>query len=80
VEAINRAIGGSSIVAARRFPSGDTILTFKGNTKVDKYAKGRAWVREAFGDTAEIWWREFAVIAKGLPAANLKAIHSSQEL
>jgi hypothetical protein len=28
VEAANRAIGGSSVVAARRLPSGDTIPVF----------------------------------------------------
>jgi len=80
VEATNRAPGGSSVVVARRLPSGNTILTFEGNTKVEEHTKETAWVRKAFGDTAEIRRREFTVISKGLLAARLQAIHSSQEL
>jgi hypothetical protein len=37
VDAANRAIGGSSVVAARRLPSGDIILSFEG--KADESTK-----------------------------------------
>ena len=33
VEAANKAIGGNSIVAARRLQSGNTVLTFQGNAE-----------------------------------------------
>jgi hypothetical protein len=78
VEAANRAIGGSSVVAARRLPSGDTILTFEG--KADEYTKETAWVQAAFGSSAQVRPREFTVIAKGLPAQRLRAIHDPQQV
>jgi hypothetical protein len=73
VEATNRAIGGNSVVAARRLPSGDTILTFEGKT--EEYTRENTWVQAAFGFSAQVRPREFTVIAKGLPAQRLRAIH-----
>jgi hypothetical protein len=78
VEAANRAIGGSSVIAARRLPSGDTILTFQGKT--EEYTRETTWVQAAFGSSAQIRPREFAVIAKGLPAQRLRAIHDPQQV
>jgi hypothetical protein len=78
VQAANTAIGGSKVVAARRLPSGDTILTFAG--KAEEYTKDTAWVQAAFGTTAQMRTREFAVIAKGLPAQRLKAIHDPHQV
>jgi hypothetical protein len=78
VQATNTAIGGSKVVAARRLPSGDTILTFAG--KVEEYTKDTAWVQAAFGTTAQVRPREFTVIAKGLPAQRLKAIHDPHQV
>ena len=75
VEAANKAIGGSSVVAARRLPSGDTILTFEG--KAEEHAKDTAWVQATFGSSAQVRPREFTVVAKGLPARRLRAIHDS---
>jgi hypothetical protein len=76
VDAANRAIGGSSVVAARRLPSGDIILSFEG--KADESTKETAWVQTAFGSSAQVRPREFTVIAKGLPAQRLRAIHDPQ--
>jgi hypothetical protein len=73
VEATNKAIGGKDVVAARRLPSGDTILTFEG--KASEYTKETAWVQAAFGASAQVKAREFTVITKGLPAQRLRAIH-----
>ena len=78
VEAANKAIGGSSVVAARRLPSGDTILTFEG--KAEEHTKDTAWVQATFGSSAQVRPREFTVVAKGLPARRLRAIHDSQQV
>jgi hypothetical protein len=82
VEAVNKAMGGGSgsgrAVAARRMPSGDTVLTFSSNT--DTITKDTEWVQTAFGHTAEVKRREFTVVAKGLPAARLRTIHDPQAL
>ena len=47
VEAANKAIGGNSVVAARRLQSGDTVLTFQGNA--EGFTKETKWVEAAFG-------------------------------
>jgi hypothetical protein len=78
VEAANRAIRGSDVVAAHRLPSGDTILTFEG--KAEEYTKETAWVQTAFGSSTQVRPREFTVIAKGLPAHRLWAIHDPQQV
>jgi hypothetical protein len=78
VEAANKAIGGSDVIAARRLPSGDTILTFEG--KAEEYTKDTIWVQAAFGPSAQVKPREFTVIAKGLPAQRLRAIHDPQQV
>ena len=78
MEAANKAIGGSSVVAARRLPSGDTILTFEG--KAEEHTKDTAWVQATFGSSAQVRPREFTVVAKGLLAQRLWAIHDSQQV
>jgi hypothetical protein len=78
VEATNRAMGGSDVVAARRLPSGDTILTFEG--KATEHTENTAWVQAAFGASAQVKAREFTVIAKGLPTQRLRAIHDPQQV
>jgi hypothetical protein len=44
IEAINRALGNSSIIIARHFPSNNIILIFEKNTKVEEYTKEIAWI------------------------------------
>jgi hypothetical protein len=78
VEAVNRAMGSDGAVAARRMRSGDTVLTFKGNA--EGYTKNTTWVETAFGVRAEVKRREFAVIAKGLPASRLRGIQNPERL
>jgi hypothetical protein len=78
VEAVNRAMGGNSAVAARRLPSGDTVLTFQGNA--EGFTKETKWVDVAFGTQAQVKRREFTVIVKGMPASRLRNIHSPTEL
>ena len=58
--------------------SGNTVLMFKG--EVGSFTKETQWVIAAFGTNVEIRRREFAVVAKGLPAARLRSIHDSKAL
>ena len=78
MEAANKAIRGSSVVVARRLPSGDIILMFKG--KAEEHTKDTAWVQATFGSSAQVRPREFTVVAKGLLAQRLWAIHDSQQV
>jgi hypothetical protein len=78
VEAVNKALGGDSAVAARRMQSGDTVLTFIGNA--EGFTKETAWVATAFGAQAQVKRREFTVIVKGIAASRLRNIHNPAEL
>ncbi|CAJ2503888.1 Uu.00g112820.m01.CDS01 [Anthostomella pinea] len=78
VQAVNMAIGVQEAVAARRLPSGDVAVTFL--NMANKYKEGTAaWIRVAFGATAEQSSREFTVIAKGLPHRILREAHTKLE-
>jgi hypothetical protein len=77
VTAANTAIGSSEVVATRRLPSGDTVLTFKDS--IPKAAlQDQDWVQRAFGLTARLFESEYTVIAKGLPADRIA--HTEQSL
>jgi hypothetical protein len=78
VEAANKAIGSESIIAARRMPSGDTVLTF--SRSADLYIGNTTWVEKAFGAEATVKRREFAVIAKGLLATRLREYYDPEEV
>ena len=78
MEAANKAIGSSEVIAARRLPSGDTILTFEG--KAVEFTKDTIWVQAAFGTSAKVKAREFMVIVKGLSAQRLRAIHDPEQV
>ena len=69
VEAVNKALEGDSIVAARRIQSGDTVLTFIGN--VEGFTKETTWIATVFGVQVQVKYREFAVIVKGMLASRL---------
>jgi len=70
VQAVNLALGGDKAVAARRLRSGDTVVTFA--EKAALYTQDEAWVEKAFGATAKLTRRTFAVVAKGVPTNKLK--------
>jgi hypothetical protein len=73
VAATNTALGTTDVVATRRLPSGDTILTFQ--EAIPKTAlQDQAWVQRVFGATAQLHESEFAVIAKGLPSGRITKV------
>ena len=76
VTAANTAIGSSEVVATRRLPSGDTVLTFKDS--IPKAAlQDQGWVQRTFGPTARLYESEYTVIAKGLPSDRITRIDQS---
>ena len=58
--------------------SSDTILTFIANTV--NYTKNIKWVEEVFRVKAEVKYREFTVIVKGILAIRLRAIYNLKDL
>ena len=79
VSAANTAIGSSDVVATRRLPSGDIILTFQ--DKIPKTAlQDQSWVQQVFGATAQLHESEFAVISKGLPVDRITRVTQDQLL
>ena len=76
VTATNTAIGTGEVVATRRLPSGDTVLTFK-DLIPQSALLDQGWVQRAFGATARLHESEFTVIAKGLPADRITRTNQS---
>jgi hypothetical protein len=79
VAAVNTAIGTGDVVATRRLPSGDTILTFQ-DVIPQAALRDQGWVQRAFGATAQLHESEFAVIAKGLPVDRITKVDHGQLL
>ena len=79
VAAINTAMGTGDVVATRRLPSGDTILTFQ-DAIPQAALRDQGWVQRAFGATAQLHESEFAVIAKGLPVDYITQVDQGQLL
>jgi hypothetical protein len=69
VEAVNKARGIAGAIAARRLRSGDVVVTFQ---ETPATRENESWAQAAFGPTATIARPEYAVIAKGLPASQLR--------
>jgi hypothetical protein len=57
--------------SARRLPSGDVAITFTGSNQLWIDNEG-AWLERVFGPAAQISVRTYPVIAKGLPAGELR--------
>jgi hypothetical protein len=74
VQAVNRASMKKGAIAARRLPSGDTIVTFQGTTTRDWHLTNSGWIKEAFGQQAEENKRTFAVLLKGLWKRDLQGL------
>ncbi|EAQ91777.1 hypothetical protein CHGG_00012 [Chaetomium globosum CBS 148.51] len=72
IQAVNQVSVRKGAVAARRLPSGDTIVTFQSAGARDWYSTNTNWVREAFGEQAEESKRTFAVQLKGVWKTNLQ--------
>ncbi|KPM42380.1 hypothetical protein AK830_g4172 [Neonectria ditissima] len=70
VAAANLARGDTNVVAARKLPSGDTVLTFLTADKAQARC-AEDWVTKAFGENAALSPPTFAVVAKGIRLASI---------
>ncbi|KAK3317032.1 hypothetical protein B0H66DRAFT_576649 [Apodospora peruviana] len=65
IQAVNHASTKKGAVAARKLPSGDTVITFQGMTTRDWHSTNSVCIKDAFGQQAEESERIFAVLLKG---------------
>jgi hypothetical protein len=72
VTAINAASSRKGAIAARRLPSGDTVITFTEEETKRWHTENPAWVKVAFGPVGEIHHRTYVVIAKRIRAEDLR--------
>jgi hypothetical protein len=68
VRDLNSKLQCETIVAARRLPSGDTLITFDGDDSKKKWAKN-PMITKAFGTDARVRTREYTIIAHGVRVA-----------
>jgi hypothetical protein len=61
-------------MAVRGLPSGDTIVTFLGQESKEWHTENPAWAIVAFGPTAEVQRRTYAVVAKRLCTEDLRGV------
>jgi hypothetical protein len=79
VSAVNTTLAAGEVIATRRLPSGDIILTFQ--DEIPKaVTQDQGWVVRVFGDTARLHESEFTVISKGLPASRITRVTQDQLL
>ena len=69
VQAVNLATHTNESVAARRLPSGDVTLTFRGKAK--PRLEKTEWIQHAFGPEAYLKRRIYTVVAKGIRKEHL---------
>jgi hypothetical protein len=71
VQAINQASTKQGAIAARKLPSGDTVVTFNDSTTKGWHSNNTQWIQQAFGEQAKEACRTYAVLVKGLRKADL---------
>jgi hypothetical protein len=71
VQALGNITKRRDAASARRLPSGDVAITFTGSNQWWLENKS-AWLERVFGPAAQISARTYPVMAKGLPAGELR--------
>lgn len=72
VQAINQASSGKGAVAARKLPSGDTVIMFADPATRDWHSSNKGWIQQAFGEQAKEARRTFAILVKGVYKSNIQ--------
>ena len=67
----NKAIGVDAVIAARRLPSGDVLLTFTEEAEKKRW-EGTSRIAEALGAQARVKRAEYTIIAHGVKVALIK--------
>lgn len=71
IQAVNQATSQEGAIAARKLPSGDTIVTFRDADTRSRHSRSNQWIQAAFGEQAKEAKRTFAVLIKGLRRRDL---------
>ena len=72
IQVINQASAKKGAIAARKLPSGDTVVTFSDPATREWHNQNKQWIQQAFGEQAKEARRTFAVLLKGLKRADLQ--------
>lgn len=72
IQAVNQVSTKKGAIAARKLPSGDTIITFNEVASRDWHSTNSQWVKESFGLQAEESKRTFAILLKGVWKGDLQ--------
>lgn len=73
-QAVNQATGQPEAIAARKLPSGDTVVTFRDQAARERHSQNTQWIQQAFGDQAKEACKTFAVLVKGLRKSALQGV------
>ena len=73
-QAVNQATGQQGVIAARKLPSGDTVVTFRDEATKEWHSQNNNWVQQAFGSQAREARKTYAVLLKGLRRADLQGV------
>ena len=73
-QAVNQASAQQGAIAARKMPSGDTVVTFRDPAAKEWYSKNPEWIQQAFGGQARAATTTHAVLVKGLRKADLAEV------
>jgi hypothetical protein len=73
-QAINQTTSQQGAIAARKLPSGDTVVTFKDVAAKEWHSKNNQWIQQAFGEQAKEACKTFAVLVKGLRRDDLQGV------
>ena len=73
-QAVNQASAQQGAIAARKMPSGDTVVTFRDPAAKEWYSKNPEWIQQAFGEQAKAASTTHAVLVKGLRKADLTGV------
>jgi hypothetical protein len=78
IQAVNIATNNSDAVAVRMMLNDDVVIIFRNDANFK--IQNTAWVTKAFGDSASIFRKELAVLAKGLSVKKLRDAHDKAGL
>ena len=73
-QAVNLATSQQGVIAARKLPSGDTVVTFRDEATKEWHSQNNNWIQQAFGDQAREACKTYAVLLKGLRKADLQGV------
>ena len=78
IQAVNQASSKKGAIAARKLPSGDTVITFTDPTTRDWHSSNNNWIQQAFGNQAKEARRTFAILVKGVYKSDIQGTSETE--